>query len=216
MSVTAARSFVASGVHAGIRYSRPDLAIVRSAAPAVGAAMWSRNRVQAACLQVSREHMELAEPQAVVVNSGVANSATGERGKLDALATAAEAGRLLDLDLEQVLVLSTGVIGVPLPMDRLLPGLRAAADALDPEGGADAAGAIMTTDTRPKQAVATGPGFAEELEEIALILHDRAHDLRDGRQTPPGLPFRQSSAGEAPDARITACVRHKGGQQARF
>ncbi len=160
MSVTAAESFVASGVHAGIRYSRPDLAIVRSTAPAVGAAMWSRNRVQAACLQVSRGHMELAEPQAVVINSGVANSATGERGKLDALATAAEAGRLLDLDLEQVLVLSTGVIGVPLPMDRLLPGLRAAADALGSEGGDDAAAAIMTTDTRSKQAVATGPGFA--------------------------------------------------------
>jgi len=160
MSVTAAKGFVASGVHAGIRYSKPDLAIVRSTEPAVGAAMWSRNRVQAACLQVNREHMALAEPRAVAINSGVANSATGERGKLDALATAAEAGRLLDLDMEQVLVLSTGVIGVPLPMDKLLPGLRTAADALAPDGGGDAAVAIMTTDTKPKQAAAAGPGFA--------------------------------------------------------
>jgi len=121
--------------------------------------MWSRNRVQAACLLVSRGHLSLAEPQAIVINSGVANSATGERGKLDALATSAEAARLLDLDAEEVLVLSTGVIGVPLPMDKLLPGLRAAAAVLSADGGADAAAAIMTTDTRPKQAVSTGAGF---------------------------------------------------------
>jgi glutamate N-acetyltransferase/amino-acid N-acetyltransferase len=159
MSVTAPKGFVAGGVHAGIRYSRPDLAIVRSTAPAVGDAMWSRNRVQAACLTVSREHLELADPQAVVINSGVANSATGERGKLDALATAAEAGRVLGLDAEEVLVLSTGVIGVPLPMGKLLPALKGAAAAMSPEGGPDAATAIMTTDTRSKQAVASGPGF---------------------------------------------------------
>jgi glutamate N-acetyltransferase/amino-acid N-acetyltransferase len=159
MSVTAAKGFAAGGVHAGIRYSRPDLAIVRSTAPAVGGAMWSRNRVQAACLLVNREHLSLAEPQAVVINSGVANSATGERGKLDALATSAEAARLLDLDAEEVLVLSTGVIGVPLPMGRLLPALKPAVQALSPDGGQDAAEAIMTTDTRPKEAVSTGAGF---------------------------------------------------------
>ena len=121
--------------------------------------MWSRNRVQAACLLVSRGHLSLAEPQAIVINSGVANSATGERVELAALATSAEAARLLDLDAEEVLVLSTGVIGVPLPMDKLLPGLRAAAAVLSADGGADAAAAIMTTDTRPKQAVSTGAGF---------------------------------------------------------
>jgi glutamate N-acetyltransferase / amino-acid N-acetyltransferase len=159
MSVTAAEGFVAGGVHAGIRHAKPDLAIVRSTAPAVGGAMWSRNRVQAACLLVNREHLSLAEPQAIVINSGVANSATGERGKLDALATSAEAARLLALDSEEVLVLSTGVIGVPLPMGKLLPGLRVAAEALTAEGGSDAATAIMTTDTKPKQAVATGAGF---------------------------------------------------------
>jgi glutamate N-acetyltransferase/amino-acid N-acetyltransferase len=159
MSVTSARGFVASGVHAGIRHSKLDLALVRSEEPAVGAAMWSRNRVQAACLHVNREHMALAEPQAVVINSGVANSATGERGKLDALATAAEAGRLLGLASEEVLVLSTGVIGVPLPMAKLLPGVRAATDALSGDGGPDAAKAIMTTDTKPKEAAASGAGF---------------------------------------------------------
>ena len=80
MSVTAAQGFVAGGVHAGIRHSKLDLAIVRSTVPAVGAAMLSRNRVQAACLLVNREHLALTEPQAVVINSGVANAATGERG----------------------------------------------------------------------------------------------------------------------------------------
>ncbi len=69
---------------------------------------------------VDREHLELAEPQAVVINSGVANAATGERGELDARATAAEAARLLDLDVEEVLVLSTGVIGARLPLHKLL------------------------------------------------------------------------------------------------
>ena len=92
--------------------------------------MFTRNRVQAACLQIDREHLALAEPQALVINSGVANAATGEGGKLDALATAAEAARLLGLEPEEVLVLSTGVIGERLPMDRLLPGLAVAAAAL--------------------------------------------------------------------------------------
>jgi glutamate N-acetyltransferase/amino-acid N-acetyltransferase len=159
MSVTAAKGFLASGVHAGIRHSASDLAVLRSARPAVGGAMFSRNRVQAAPLQVNREHLSLAEPQAVVVNSGVANAATGERGKLNALATAAEAARLLALKSEQVLVLSTGVIGVHLPMHKLLPGLKPAVEALSPDGGADAARAIMTTDTRPKEAAASRGGF---------------------------------------------------------
>jgi glutamate N-acetyltransferase/amino-acid N-acetyltransferase len=122
--------------------------------------MFTRNEVQAACLDVCREHLELADPQAVVINSGVANAVTGERGKLDALATAAEAARLVDLDAEEVLVLSTGVIGARLPMHRLLPALEPAAAGLSAEGGHDAAEAIMTTDTRPKEAVAEGPGFA--------------------------------------------------------
>jgi glutamate N-acetyltransferase/amino-acid N-acetyltransferase len=157
--VTTPRGFVASGVHAGIRRSAPDLALLRSVEPAVGGAMFSRNRVQAACLVVNREHLDRAHPQAVVVNSGVANSATGERGRLNAVATAAEAGRLLDLRAEQVLVLSTGVIGVHLPMEKLLPGLRAAARELSPTGGGPAARAIMTTDTRAKESAVSRDGF---------------------------------------------------------
>jgi len=159
VSVTAAKGFVASGVRCGIRKSAPDLALVRSLPPATGAAMWTANRVQAAPVKVSKEHLALAQPQAVVANSGVANAATGLRGELDARATAAEAARLLGLQAEEVVVLSTGVIGARLPLDKVLPGLREAAAALRPEGGPDAARAIMTTDTRPKLAVAAGAGF---------------------------------------------------------
>ncbi len=160
MSVTAARGFVASGVAAGIRRrGRKDVALVRSTVPAVGAAMFTRNQVQAACLQVCREHLALADPQAVVINSGVANAATGERGQLDALATTAEVARLLGIAAEEVLPLSTGVIGARLPLHRLIPGVAAAAAALSTEGGADAAEAIMTTDTRPKTAAVSRDGF---------------------------------------------------------
>jgi glutamate N-acetyltransferase/amino-acid N-acetyltransferase len=159
VSITAAHGFLASGVHCGIRRSASDLAVVRSSLPTVGAGMFTANRVQAAPVVVSREHLELADPQAVVVNSGVANAATGVRGELDARATAAEAARLLELDAEEVLVLSTGVIGQQLPMGSLLPGLTTAVEALSPAGGEAAAAAILTTDTRTKQATARERGF---------------------------------------------------------
>jgi glutamate N-acetyltransferase / amino-acid N-acetyltransferase len=160
MSVTAAKGFVASGVHCGIRKKdRLDLSLVRSLTPATGAGMFTINRVLAAPVVVSREHLELAQPQAVVTNSGVANAATGERGQLDARATAAETARLLGLDTEEVLVLSTGVIGTPLPLANVTAGVRAAAAALSVDGGSDSAQAIMTTDTQSKESVARGTGF---------------------------------------------------------
>jgi len=159
VSVTAAQGFVASGVAAGIKREGKDLALVRSVPRATGAAMWTQNRVLAAPVVVSKAHLELAQPQAVVVNSGTANAATGARGEIDALATAAEAARLLGLRAEEVLVLSTGVIGAPLPLDRVRAGLVDAAAALADDGGDDAAAAILTTDTKAKQAVAARDGF---------------------------------------------------------
>ena len=159
MSVTAATGFVASGVRAGIRRSGLDLAIVRSVTPAVGAAVWTTNRVQAAPVIVSRRHLGCAEPQAVVVNSGVANAATGTQGIEDAERTATEAASLLGLKTEEVVVLSTGVIGAPLPMQRLLASLPQGVAGLSTAGGQDAATAILTTDRGPKQATATGTGF---------------------------------------------------------
>jgi len=160
LSVTAAKGFVASGVHCGIRKKdRLDLSLVRSLVPATGAGMFTANRVLAAPVVLCKEHLELAQPQAVVTNSGVANAATGERGLLDAYATAAETARLLDLATEEVLVLSTGVIGTPLPLSNVVAGVRSAAAGLSVQGGADAARAIMTTDTHAKEAVAHGDGF---------------------------------------------------------
>jgi glutamate N-acetyltransferase/amino-acid N-acetyltransferase len=159
LSVTASLGFVASGVHAHIRKERRDLAIVRSVPLATGAAMWTQNRVLAAPVVVSKRHLEAAEPQAVVINSGIANAATGAQGEADAIATAERAAGLLGLAPEQVLVLSTGVIGAPMPMDRVLAGVDAAAAALSPHGGDDAADAILTTDTHAKTAVAHGGGF---------------------------------------------------------
>jgi len=160
VSVTAATGFVASGVHCGIRRNgRLDLALVRSLPPATGAGMFTQNRVLAAPVIVSKEHLGLAQPQAVVVNSGVANAATGERGLLDARASAAEAARVLGVDAEETLVLSTGVIGEPLPLSYVVAGIREAAQSLSPAGGTEAATAIMTTDTRTKESVAHGVGF---------------------------------------------------------
>ena len=159
MSVTAPKGFAAAGVHAGIRRDHKDVALLRSLPRSTGAAMWTRNRVQAAPVVVSKAHLEVAQPQAVVVNSGVANAATGQQGIADAQATAAHVARLLDIEPEEVVVLSTGVIGAPLPLDLLLGGVEAAAAALAPAGGAGAAEAILTTDTRAKQAVAAAEGF---------------------------------------------------------
>ncbi len=159
MSVTAARGFVAAGVKAGIRKEQLDLALVRTTSPAVGWGMFTTNRVQAAPVVVSKRHLELAQPQAVVLNSGSANAATGAQGEADAVATAEEAARLLLVRPEQVLVCSTGVIGAPLPMPKILAGMQKAARELSPEGGAVAAEAIMTTDTHPKTAVVESGGF---------------------------------------------------------
>lgn len=160
MSVTAAAGFVASGVAAGIRPSGlPDVAVVRSVPRAVGAALWTTNRVQAAPVTVSKRHLERAQPQAVLINAGVANAATGAKGEADAVATAAGLAEELGLEPEEVLVLSTGVIGAPLPVDRVLAGARAAVAELSPEGGDAAAGAILTTDSGPKVSVARAGGF---------------------------------------------------------
>jgi glutamate N-acetyltransferase/amino-acid N-acetyltransferase len=121
--------------------------------------LWTTNRVQAAPVIVSKKHLAAAEPQAVVINAGVANAATGEGGIAAAERTAAEAATALGLRSDEVVVLSTGVIGIPLPMDRVLRGVRDACATLDTGGGERAAAAILTTDRSPKQAVVQCDGF---------------------------------------------------------
>jgi len=159
MSVTAAAGFVASGVHAGIRRSGLDLALVRSTSPAVGAAVWTTNRVLAAPVVVSQRHLAETEPQAVVVNAGVANAATGEAGIAYAERTAKEVAAALGVESSEVVVLSTGVIGVPLPIEQVLAGVREASTSLSTDGGDTAAAAILTTDRGPKQAAVHCDGF---------------------------------------------------------
>jgi glutamate N-acetyltransferase / amino-acid N-acetyltransferase len=161
MSVTAPKGFVASGVHCGIRKrDRRDLALVRSLEPATGAGMFTINRVQAAPVVVCREHLADAQPQAVVVNSGNANAATGAAGIAHSRATAATAAQVLGVDAEQVLVLSTGVIGEALPIAKVLTGVAHGALQLSRSGGGAAAEAIMTTDTYAKEALAHGDSFS--------------------------------------------------------
>jgi len=160
MSVTAAPGFAAAGVSAGIRPSgKPDVAVVRALVPAVGSAMWTTNRVQAAPVTVSRRHLAETQPQAVVVNAGVANAATGRPGEDDAEQTAVHAAAALGLRPAEIVVLSTGVIGPRLPMGKLLAGVDEAAVALSSGGGPAAAEAILTTDDGPKTALATREGF---------------------------------------------------------
>ncbi|HUY40215.1 MAG TPA: bifunctional glutamate N-acetyltransferase/amino-acid acetyltransferase ArgJ [Candidatus Dormibacteraeota bacterium] len=145
-----------AGVHAGIKARKRDLALVFFDAPQVCAAVVTTNDVKAAPLLVSAAHLKRSGSamRAVVCNSGCANAASGERGMRDARATARQAAALLSLAAEQVVVASTGVIGVYLPMDRIQKGLERAVEQLESGGKSahDAAEAIMTTDRVPKMA----------------------------------------------------------------
>jgi len=150
--VTAARGFKASGVRCGLKEQGEDLALVFSEAPAAVAGMFTTNRFRAAAVQVSQERAGRGAAQAVVINSGNANACTGETGLRHAREMTEIAALLLGIKPELVLVCSTGVIGRPLPMDRVQDGIHAAVKALSAEGGGAAARAIMTTDTAPKEA----------------------------------------------------------------
>lgn len=151
--------FEACGVSAGLKPSgAPDLALLRACGPAVGAAVFTRNLVQAAPVLYDRELMarNASGLRAVVVNSRNANACTGEPGLRDARRMAEVTAEALGLPAEAgVFVMSTGVIGVPMPMDKIEAGIRQAASALTAGGVADAALAIMTTDTHPKTACRT-------------------------------------------------------------
>jgi glutamate N-acetyltransferase / amino-acid N-acetyltransferase len=151
--ITAPAGFRAAGVAAGIKASgAPDIALIVSDAPAAGAALFTTNQVQAAPVLVSRANLARSEGavRAVIVNSGCANACTGDQGLETANAMAAEIARELGCPVEQVLVASTGVIGVHLNRSRVLAGCRAAVSALSRDGKGAALG-IMTTDLAPKE-----------------------------------------------------------------
>ena len=162
MTVTAPKGFRAAGVAAGLEAGdRPDLAVVINDGPHdVAAGVFTSNRVCAAPVIWSRQVLADGALRAVVLNSGGANACTGEEGLADSAATADALAGLLGTASHDVAVCSTGLIGERLPMDRLLPGVGTAVAALSADGGADAARAIMTTDTRPKTAVLSGDGWS--------------------------------------------------------
>src|SRR5690606_9682555 len=147
--LTAAAGFRAAGVHCGIKASpdRLDLALVVSDTPASAAGVFTTNLAVAAPVVLSREHLRASggRARAVVVNSGCASACTGEAGTRVAHLMAAETARAVDCEPEEVLVMSTGVIGVQLDPRTVTGGIIAASDALSVDGHADAALAIMTT-----------------------------------------------------------------------
>lgn len=145
-----------AGVHAGIKKRKPDLALVVFDEPHVCASVITTNEIKAAPLIVSEQHIGNSglAMRAIVCNAGCANACTGERGERDARQTARQAAALLHIEPSQVIIASTGVIGVYLPMDRVVRGLERAVKDLEEgmEAAYDAAEAIMTTDNEPKLA----------------------------------------------------------------
>jgi glutamate N-acetyltransferase / amino-acid N-acetyltransferase len=156
--ITAPQGYLASGVSAGIKKKGLDLAVVFSSQTASAAGVFTLNRVQAAPVVLSKEHLKLSRGRirAVLINSGCANACTGERGMHDAVLSTQCLASQLNSEPSRVLVASTGVIGNFLPMPALLKGISSAVSALNSQGGGAAARAIMTTDTREKSIAVEG------------------------------------------------------------
>ena len=161
MSVTAAKGFSAAGIAAGIKQNgNSDLALVRNLGPDhTAAAVFTSNRVKAAPVQWSEQVIKDHQLQAVILNSGGANACTGPDGFADTHRTAEETATALGIGAIDVAVCSTGVIGVRLPLDKIINGVPDLIAAAGPDHGTEAARAIMTTDSHPQQATASGDGW---------------------------------------------------------
>ena len=163
MAVTYARGFRAGTAACGIKAftagasaipgdQRDDLCVIHSAYPCDAGGVFTTNKVKSASVVIDQLHLQRNRVQALTINSGNANACTGAQGFRDALLMAKLSADRLDLDPDQVLVSSTGVIGRFLPMDAIKSGIALACGSLSPDAGAAAARAIMTTDTVPKTA----------------------------------------------------------------
>jgi glutamate N-acetyltransferase / amino-acid N-acetyltransferase len=151
--VTAVPGIQAGGVAAGIKPSgKKDLALIHSPTPARSAAVFTTNQVKGAPVLVSMEHARTGAIQTILASSGCSNVCTGERGLKDAREMVKSTADLLRVPVSHVLIAATGVIGVPLPMDKVRAGIPKLVKALSPQGGRSAAEAILTTDTRTKEA----------------------------------------------------------------
>jgi len=149
--ITAPKGFKAGGVHCGIKKNKPDLALIYSDVPGVAYAMFTSNKVKAAPVRVSMKKIRNRCAQAIIVNSGIANACTGERGIKDAQEMSKLAAQELKIREEDVLTASTGHIGELLPMSKIEEGIKQAKSLLSSKGGRQAAEAIVTTDTFAKE-----------------------------------------------------------------
>jgi glutamate N-acetyltransferase/amino-acid N-acetyltransferase len=149
--VTAPLGFRAAAVASGIKPEGLDLALLVADGPCAAAGVFTTNLAKAAPVLVSREHLAGGRARAILVNAGCANAGTGEPGLADAREEAAAVAAAVGCAPREVLVASTGVIGLRLAMEKLRDGIAEAGRRLSRDGGADAARAILTTDTRPKE-----------------------------------------------------------------
>ncbi len=150
-TITDVQNFLASGISGGLKKSgKKDLCVIYSTVKAVGAAVFTTNKVKAAPVLLNMESIENDNIQAIVVNSGNANSCTGKQGMENAIKMAKTAANCLGISPKEVLVQSTGLIGLQLPMDKIIPAIEKGCSMISSTGGSDAATAIMTTDTFSK------------------------------------------------------------------
>lgn len=151
--VTAPKGFLASGIHCGVKEgtTKKDLALIYSEVMANGAGMYTLNKVKGAPIQISKNHLHNGKAQAIIVNSGNANTCNGENGLKDAETMTEVQAKALNIDTQDVVVASTGVIGVPLNIDAITKGIPCLTKSLSKDGSKAAAESIMTTDTFMKE-----------------------------------------------------------------
>lgn len=148
---TKPKGFKANGLWCGIKKSRPDLALMISEVPAVAAAVFTKSSIKAAPLIVSQKHIRNGSIQAIITNSGNANCFTGRFGRIYAEKTTELIGNLLNISKNDVFVLSTGIIGKPLPYSKIENSGKKLVNGLSKGGGRKAAKAILTTDLALKE-----------------------------------------------------------------
>ena len=153
--VTAPKGFLASGTHCGLKKSKKDLALIYSESICDSAAAYTTNLVKGQPLQVTAEHLENGKSQAVIINSGNANTCTGEEGKQKAFQMAEFIARETGIDKSDVIVASTGVIGVQLDIDKIEAAVPELVSKMSKDGHEDSSNAILTTDTRTKEIAVT-------------------------------------------------------------
>jgi len=169
--ITAPRGFKAAGIHCGIKSSKKDIALIFSDKPAVTAGLFTTNQIKSVHVLLDLKRLRRKESQAIVINSGNANACNGVKGRDNALKMSEYTAKCLNIDKQGMLVASTGIIGKPLPMNKIKKGIKDISSKLAVNGSRDAAEAILTTDTAIKEvAVDTGiKGRAKDNIKIGAI-----------------------------------------------